>query len=331
MYSTIGGYISCLTDVVLQQCNLFNDWNSVVTVKSHQNLAIQGPIVRLMACSDLNYNPPHIQYEKYHLVPTPEFNIVDGDDFPPRNKGYSVDYWLNGNQSNQPHDDDVIVLMDPDQLIINHLDVSKVVHGKGLAAGYSLSPGFFTKAKPFCDGACDNIVDPSAILYGAPYITTAADLRRIAPIWNMFTEVFRKQEPLKDWLTEMYSYIVAAVKLGIHFDVQGLMISNVGDENEPWHLVRWHAGISPPLRFIHFCQRYEVGELSWMKHDFHSLDLRSCERTLLFNEPKGNDRLVLEALEGTPLALTDKLTQTQLHQARSAYMYKTVSCYTTLF
>ena len=102
----------------LQQCNTFNDWNTLVAVNSHRRLLIDGPFIRLMACNDDTYEPPQLQYDKYHLIRVKDHNPLDGDDFPPRNKGHNVMDWLNGlhgPENSLPHPDDIIALIDPEQ------------------------------------------------------------------------------------------------------------------------------------------------------------------------------------------------------------------------
>ena len=82
-----------------------------------------------MACKDDDYEPVAISGSDYILVRTKEYDPLDGDNYPPRNKGHSVADWLHGDYEPKPDDDDIIALVDPDQIFIGHLDTSAVKRG----------------------------------------------------------------------------------------------------------------------------------------------------------------------------------------------------------
>ena len=302
-------------------------------MESHKRLQIPGPIIRLMSCDKEDYAVPRSSYAPYHVVRVPQFNPLNGDDFSPRNKGAGLKYWLlQSNSSLVPEPEDVIILADPDQIFISHLDLDEVRHGFGMASSYAMGPTFLRKYSKFCDGRCDRLSDADGweLSYGAPYILTTHDFRLLTPLWTELTEEFRRFQDKADWLTEMYSYVIASLRLNITHQRLPLMVSNAQDDGEPWRLLRWHTLSQPPASFLHYCQRYNLAGISWSKHDHHNLELKACDRRGgLFREPStAEERQSAEAMRGRPLhkdwAKGQPTDRSSILEARQAWMFEKV-------
>lgn len=92
-----------------QQCTPYQDWQVLVAIRSHEMLGFPGPIVRLMACNDDEYEPAASSYDKYSVVRVHDYDTGDDypdDYFPPRNKANNLRDWLA--MDGGPDDDDVI-------------------------------------------------------------------------------------------------------------------------------------------------------------------------------------------------------------------------------
>ena len=324
------------------QCSPFNDWNSVILVESHKRLQIPGPIVRIMSCEDGNYALPKSNYASYHVVRVPDWKKLNGHDFAPRNKGYGLRHWLHNNLEPVPEPDDVIILVDPDQIFISHIDLTEVTNGFGIAASYSLGTRFLHRYKQFCVNVCDNlsVSEQWEHSYGPPYILTAHDFWRMTLHWNQLTEkildIQKKEEPERislNWLSEMYSYAITAAQLKIKHYKKRLMISNPNDGDvEPWLHARWHKLSLSPISMLHYCQKYKIANLTWIKHEYHKFDLRECNSSLLFPEPTLKEKEMLHHLRGYPLHKTQvpdgrTINHSQIVEARSAWMYENVVAY----
>ena len=173
---------------------------------------------------------------------------------------------------------------------------------------------FLKRYKQFCVNVCDNlsVSEQWEHSYGPPYILTAHDFWRMTLHWNQLTEkildIQKKEDPERialDWLSEMYSYVITAAHLKIKHYKKRLMISNPNDGDiEPWFHVRWHTLSLSPIAMLHYCQKYQIANLTWVKHEYHNFDLRVCNKSLLFPEPTLKEREMLHSIRGYPLHKT---------------------------
>lgn len=207
--------------VVSTQCSPFQDWNVIVAANSHQRLAIPGRFVRLLACNDDSYEVPAPNYDKFSVFRHRDYEIDHKDDpfrksalstallslrhtkslaSAPRLKALALRDWLAA-VSGDLADNDVVILLDPDQIFLGHPNTTSVENGHAQAAAYALNTNFLSVAAAHChDSRCKVRpgMDMSNLLYGAPYIMTVHDAKLIAAKWSTRTELFRQDKPIAD-------------------------------------------------------------------------------------------------------------------------------------
>jgi hypothetical protein len=114
-----------------------------------------------------------------------------------------------------------------------------------------------------------------------------------------------RQRVGEDWVTDMYSNIIAARRLGIRMNVIRMMLSRVKDyQSEPWEQVRgWHdspAGVG--VWVAHYCQTYKIGKFEWYKYDNRDTDIRLCNRSVVnFPSPDEADVVEMQRARDGPL------------------------------
>ena len=74
-------------------CNPQQDWQSQAVLYTHRLHNVDTELVRLMSCSDSNYELPQHSYERYRVVRTPDY-VLPPDRYSPRNRPLSMLYWL---------------------------------------------------------------------------------------------------------------------------------------------------------------------------------------------------------------------------------------------
>jgi len=165
------------------------------------------------------------------------------------------------------HPNDVIILTDPDFLLLRPItdDFSNeretlvgprrksiyenkqshiVSHGNPYAQTYGLG----TQWRKFDLDAitgdpsspAKDVDQPTGGIYypaGPPYLATARDMYRIAVAWSDFAPRVHKQYP--HLLAEMYAYCIAAAHLELpHMLIDSLMVSSAGVGGEGWKFVK---------------------------------------------------------------------------------------------
>ena len=197
--------------------------------------------------------------------------------------------------------------MDADQIFLSRPSgMSSIVPGVGMTASYDLGQGWIKKwGTRFCDGKCDKLENGYDGSYGVPIILTAGDARRHADLWMDLTEEMRKFKP-EAWMTEMYSAIIAARRLGIRMNVIPMTLSFAeAGESEPWEQVHiWQdspAGVG--VLVAHYCQRYRIGNFTWYKADNKETDIRLCNRSMMnFASPNKADTAEMQRTRNGPLS-----------------------------
>ena len=314
-------------------CATSQDWQSQALLHNHRKLGIQGDLVRLMSCRDPNYVLPKHSYEKYRVVWLPDFDVDHPDDpYSPRNRPAGLAYWLGGhsNDTNVPNDNDVLIQVDPDMIFLsNHINVSLVRPGVGIGSEYQLGSDWLLGdlARATCKNKCyftERGYNPS---YGHPMVLTAGDTRRHATVWSNVTEQMRLLR--QEWMTEMYSNVVAHRLMGNRIVVLKTMLSTPGSDDgstwaEPWKHVPWHAplsqqNLSPGVWVAHYCQQYTVGDFTWYKHDYSGIDIRNCDRSQNFPAPSMHDLAEIERWRNGKLQPQSNNME-QVHLSRSAWM-----------
>lgn len=228
-------------------------------------------------------------------------------------------------QSRNKYDDLIIVLCDPDQIILRPFtnDFSKnpetwrkrtalpywekVTHGQPFAAHYGFHNQWYGLTNITQIARPEELPSPIETMdrnlinenysVGPPYIATARDFDKIARKWKEFGVPVHKQHP--HLLAEMFAYCNAAAHLKLpHQVAQSFMVSDVSAGNmEGWKrsvdaveadAVCKEGGIPNELlpNVLHYCQRYWLGKWFIGKYKLPK-DFISCHTPLLMEPPDG--------------------------------------------
>lgn len=196
---------------------------------------------------------------RFHIHITPDFGHGPGDQkywnkpfgllhYMETEMGYSATATENENKN--PHDDDIIIIMDPDMMLLkpitadfsdyvglwtNELPHIKVDHGQPIAQRYEYGSQWLTSLH----GNLIDVVGPNspalnvslqeANLYypaGPPYLATAKDMYRIVTHWVEFLpKIFQH---FTGMMAEMHGYSTAAAHLQLpHKLARGFMVSTI--------------------------------------------------------------------------------------------------------
>jgi hypothetical protein len=311
-------------------CSFYQDWQAEVLVYSHLVHKWPGRITRIASCGKKDWKPPKISHPNYSVVTVPNFNpnITIRDDYAPRNRPHSLKFVFE-KYPKTFNQDDIVFLVDPDQIILRPYSDIGVSRKNPTAAGYSQGTDYLLWANRYCS-SCDvkklSWEQMKDLRIGAPYIIHIQDLMDIVPHWIDIMEGIRRDEA-KDkkggWVSDMFAYSIAAVKIGLVHRRMSYMVSNVGDNGEPWHLIQNGSVTDPTLFMIHYCQAITVKNYRWNKHEFKSKDLLSCDVDIdskLFPLASGETLDWIEANHVKSLARTkDRDHDSNL---RNAWLYK---------
>jgi peptidyl serine alpha-galactosyltransferase len=189
------------------------------------------------------------------------------------NKPYGMKHWMEnalGFPSNPQNEEAIVILMDPDQLIIrpfvdnnftntawkfvpkNETPYVRIQHGRPMGQMY----GFYLQWKqkinmtlvlqdsseysaandelPSPVDALDNTQAQRGYIVGPPYIATARDMYAIVNKWSQFAPKVHDQYPYL--LAEMFAYCLAAAHLRLpHQTAASFMVSDIDSSNgEGW-------------------------------------------------------------------------------------------------
>ncbi|CAB9530622.1 expressed unknown protein [Seminavis robusta] len=279
-----------------------------------------------------------IMNPNFHLHITPDFSTVHGSTKPYKyfNKPYGTKHWMEhvlgytkdettGKPNDNPqHDNDIVILMDPDQIILRPFtnDFSqhpeqwrtrqslplwdKVVRGQPFAQQYGFHNQWYQKTDITKIAKPDELPSPLETMNdrmrnenfsaGPPYIAVGADMYQISDKWAEFAVPTHAQYPFL--LAEMFAMCLAAAHLNLpHQITQSFMVSDVGTGG----LEGWKYGIDqysgtdmceegkiPEEKLpnvLHYCQRYWLGKWFIGKYKLPK-DFISCESPLLKVPPK---------------------------------------------
>lgn len=314
-------------------CSTFQDWQSYVFFHGALSSGQPGTITRIVSgCGEdeeqtlgkffaEQIEPMAPGRFKIHFTPD-HSKLKPGIVYKYWNKPFGLKHWLEhvlGFPDSPVDGDSIVVLLDPDQLIIRPFtnnDFSntawkflkegkkprtKIEHGKPMGQLY----GFHLQWKEKIDmkkvtkehSPVDDMSNGEALsgyTVGPPYIATARDMYQISLKWTEFAVPVHDQYP--HLLAEMFAYCLAAAHLKLsHQIASSFMVSDIGARG----LEGWDAYVDKlsevevcekqdPSRYpnvIHYCQRYGLGKFFFGKYRFPN-DFLSCESPLLKEPPK---------------------------------------------
>jgi hypothetical protein len=309
-------------------CSTFQDWQSYVLFHSFLKSGQEGKLTRIASgCKDKDTEAIQKIFreqiavmapDRFLLHLTPDFSYIKhGVDFKYFNKPFGMQHWLTnvlGYPDNHVHDNTIIILLDPDQLILrpftndftNSTEIwklnkgykLKVEHGAPFAQLYGFDLQWLDKVK------MDHIAPDSPIVtmarqdawdyysgMGPPYIATARDMFSIVTKWCEFVPKIHDDYP--HLLAEMFGYNLAAADLELrHTIAKSFMVSDVRAGREGWKLVDTvetkDVCTSYPKEYLphvlHYCQSYVLGKWFIGKYKLRK-DFISCQAPLLAVPP----------------------------------------------
>jgi len=221
-----------------------------------------------------------------------------------------------GHPNNPSNDDAIVILMDPDQLIMRPFtenDFSNTVwkfipkgeepytrieHGKPMGQYYGFGLQWLDKVNVTELAPNSPILNLSrdkarqGFIVGPPYIATARDMYTIVKQWSDFAHPVYEVYPYL--LAEMFAYCLGAAHVELpHQTAASFMISDVYTGNmEGWSYIDdmpedeicGGFGVEELPNVLHFCQRYGLGKYFFGKRRLPK-DFLSCESPLLAEPP----------------------------------------------
>jgi peptidyl serine alpha-galactosyltransferase len=315
-------------------CTPFQDWQSYVFFYHAWKSGQKGNVTRIASCGNpkdartvrkLHEETISIMSDRFSLHITIEYSkrVKPGMTYKFFNKPFGMLDFLENVLNYRPmddlnpNDDTIILLLDPDQMLIrpftNDFSLSsevwrpttsklklwtQVTHGHPFAQQYGFGIQWKTKvnATNVANGTTrvttmDMNEAKSHYALGPPYIATARDMYAIAKKWTEFVPRIHNQYP--HLLAEMFAYCFAAAHLNLpHRIAQSFMVSDVYSGGEGWKLVSKMGRknvCNPPSELnphvIHYCQRYMLGKWFIGKYRLRK-DFVSCESPLLKEPPE---------------------------------------------
>lgn len=314
-------------------CSSSQDWQSYLFFHSMMHVQQTGNVTRLISgCTPEERAHQEEQMQQIQTTMSPrfhayfteldfgkKFSLKQGDwhSFKYFNKPFSVLAYMQDAlgfaHGSVEHENDLIVLMDPDmialQSFVNDFSefvpetqaIKKVSHGHMFGQPFGYGKKWYEEAKENISYLVGTENSPVASLSGQdlyqyhagpPYIGTGRDFYSLVQTWCDILP--RYQELRSHFMVEMYSASLAAAHLGLPFHlVPDFMISDDKVQNEGW------SGIDSadpndlcdvekiqhlPL-VHHYCQRFGLGEFFFNKHVFNT-GFFDCQQPLLRDPPR---------------------------------------------
>lgn len=314
-------------------CSDSQDWQSYLFFHQMMKMKQTGNVTRLVAgCTPEQEEHQREVLEKIQTTMSPRFNTYfieqdfgkvfsksggDWHQYKYFNKPFGTkDFMENvlGYPDSHKHDDDLIVLMDPDMFLLRPFvndfsgfvseteEIHTVSHGHMFAQPFGFGTAWYREAEGNLTYLLNEETSPvynmtmSDLQYyhaGPPYMGTGKDFYRLIKTWCDILP--RYQDLRQHFMIEMYSASLAAAHLGLPFHlVSNFMISDHGVSKEGWsgidsadpeNLCTPSLVQDLPLVF-HYCQRFGLGEYFFNKHIFaKNFNFFSCNEQLLKEPP----------------------------------------------
>jgi hypothetical protein len=228
-------------------CTTFQDWQSYVFFFHALQAGQPGQVTRIASgCTPKEAEELKQVFQeqitpmsdRFHLHLTPDFmEIKPGMKYKFANKPHGLKHWLEhalGYPNSNTHDDDIVILLDPDQMLLRPLTsnfessvvdwkptrdrkkaITRVEHGFPAGQLYGFGAQWKTKVNvahvagpnsPIEDVTLQEARDHYPL--GPPYMATAKDMYKIAEKWCEFLPKVHDNYP--HLLAEMFAYSLAA-------------------------------------------------------------------------------------------------------------------------
>jgi hypothetical protein len=311
-------------------CTTFQDWQSYMFFFHAMKAGQPGHVTRIASgCKPeeaeelkrLHKERIEIMSDKFHLHLTPDYMTVKpGFKYKFFNKPYGVRHWMEnklGYPDKMVHDDAIVILMDPDQILLRPLTNNftdsavdwkptkakakpklLVEHGApfgqlyGYAAQWKNNVNTTHVAGP--NSPIESVTMDEARDYypvGPPYMATARDFYKIVVKWTEF--VVPTHDDYPHLLAEMFAYSLAAAHCRLpHQIAKSFMVSDPPVHSEGWFLIDpvpakdvcYNVPRENLPYVLHYCHRYLLGKWFIGKYRLRK-DFVSCESPLLMEPP----------------------------------------------
>lgn len=313
-------------------CTLYQDWQSYVFFYQAKVSKQPGTVTRIVSgCEDKEAETkmqsifdeeihPMSPEGRFKIHFTPDYSkLENGKSYVYFNKPFGMKHWLEnalGHPKNPVNEDAIIILLDPDQLIMrpftnndftntewkfldkNEIPRTRIEHGKPMGQLYGFGLQWTTKINMTAiapNSPVDKLSSKDAqkgYIVGPPYVATARDMYTIVGTWCAFAHRVHDQYP--HLLAEMFAYCLAAAHEQLpHQTAASFMISDAGaGRSEGWSYIDRmpdaHVcggfSVDEVPNVLHFCQRYGMGDYFFGKRKLPH-DFLSCASPLLKEPP----------------------------------------------
>jgi hypothetical protein len=265
-------------------CNYTQDWQSYLFFYQALKVNQPGDVTRIVSGCD-HHQEEELQKkfdsssgkmsDRFHIHFTPEFGKQMGEIYWEQtkywNKPLGVKHWAKhvlGFPDSNEHDDDIIILMDPDMLLLKPFvndfssvpdelwtksvrsqsgeRITKVSQGHIIAQQHGFGSAWLEAASKNLthvvgrDSPVHSIsMEEANNLHpgGPPYVLTGRDMFRVTDQWAMLLPRLFDVSPT--FMVEMYGYCLAAAHLKIPQQLAyGMMISDIQSEEEGFYFLK---------------------------------------------------------------------------------------------
>ena len=311
-------------------CDNQQHWESLVFFHHAYRVQQPGTVTRIVSgCNDAERESLETFHRNYiqELSPnfflhfTPNFAKValkDGK-FPYKymNKPFGVQHWFQHAFDAQKHPDDIVILMDPDMILLrpitddfsdveNHLFVEDKPLTTVVKRGYPMAQqdGYLSSVWMDLDlKHVTNLTNPrpypkrseGAIHWntGPPYLATAHDLYEITRRWTEYTPRTLEEHP--GTFSEMFGFIHASVQANLPFTMlKSIVVSDTSTKTrEAWSFIDalpddqvCRPALDSKLPIVlHYCKRYMLGDDYFFSKYRLKKNIMNCEKPLLLEPP----------------------------------------------
>ena len=244
-----------LLTIFVSKCNNFYDWQSEALIRSFNRLKIDGEIIRLNVCNNIDSSTNMFVYKS---------NNFNQNTWYTENKPSIVKRYI---EEKKPKNE-FLLLIDSDTVFKNIIDlnyIKKIVKpGVTLTSSHNNLPNFIT-----------NESHP----YGF-YIIHNKDALKLLEHWNFHYKHIEKELNIdeehkfkRNWIAEIYSYSLALKSTDIKNIVDNTMVLDVG--NEPYQQ------INPKM--LKYSSEYIVDKIHFNKLNYLYLNMSKCSGSVFEN------------------------------------------------
>jgi hypothetical protein len=265
-------------------CHYTQDWQSYLFFYQALKVNQPGDVTRIVSGCD-HHQEEELQIifdssigkmsDRFHIHFTPEFGKQMGEENWEQtkywNKPFGVKHWTKhvlGFPDSKEHDDDIVILLDPDMLLLRPFvndfssvpdelwtksvrsqsgeRITKVSQGHIIAQQYGFGSAWLEAASKNLTHVVGRhspvhsiSMEEATNLHpgGPPYVLTGRDMFRVTDQWALF--LLRLFEVSPTFMAEMYGYCLAVAHLEIPQQLAyGMMISDIQSEEEGFYFLK---------------------------------------------------------------------------------------------